>query len=135
VEEVKFGREAGIIVCKDINAIYYRVRYSIEQENCFLALEWNPDYVKGVIFNEFPLLVKGNRLIPIDKEKQLECWFDNGFFFPKMKLSKKNKKYDVMNGHDVGLKNLPAEMKKGISKPLPRKYIRLNDLENRKGIK
>jgi hypothetical protein len=82
----------------------------------------NPDYPLGVVFNEFPLLIKRNRLIPIDKEKQMQCWLDNGFFFPKMKIRKKEEKYDIINGYHIGLRNLPTEMKQGISKPLPRKY-------------
>jgi len=123
-----FYRGNYIIVYKDF-FFYYRVKCSFNNERNFIVLEHNPDYVKGVIFNDFPLLIKGNRLIPIDKEKQMQCWFDNGFFFPKMKMSKKNKKYHVINGHYIGLRNLPTKMEDLEKlKPLPRKNMKY--LEN-----
>ena len=36
------------------------------------------------LFNEFPLLMKGDSIYPIDNEKNYQCWIDNGFFFPIM---------------------------------------------------
>ena len=39
------------------------------------------------LFNEFPLVVKGDSIIPVDNEKNYQCWIDNGFFFPIMKKS------------------------------------------------
>jgi hypothetical protein len=109
VEEIVFGRGHYILVYKDIFT-YYRVKCSFDKERNFVVLEENPDYTNEIIFNEFPLLVKGNKLIPIDKEKQMQCWLDNGFFFPKMKMSKKTKKYKIINGHYIGLRNLPTKM-------------------------
>ena len=124
LETNAFYRGNYIIVYKDFSG-YYRVKCSFKKDVQYVVLEKNPDdyWYQGVlVFNEFPLLIKRNRLIPIDKEKQLDCWLDNGFFFPKMKLSKKSKEYNVINGHYIGLRNLPTEIRKGISKPLPRKY-------------
>jgi hypothetical protein len=123
IYENALRREEYIIVFKDIFE-YHRIKCSSKAEKYYLTIEMNPDYIQGVIFNEFPLLIKRKRLIPIDKEKQMQCWLDNGFFFPKMKISKKEKEYNVINGHSIGLRNLPTEMKQGISKPLPRKYLK-----------
>jgi hypothetical protein len=109
-----------IIVYKD-TFFYYRAKCSFDKDRNYVVLE-NPNYVHGVIFNEFPLFVKGNRLIPIDKEKQAQCWLDNGFLFPKMKISKKEKKYNIINGYYIGLRNLPAEVEE--LKPLPHRYMK-----------
>jgi hypothetical protein len=124
IEGFVFHRGNYIMVYEHYPASY-RVKCSFKNtDNNYVAIEENPDYIRGVIFNEFPLLVKRNRLIPIDEEKQMQCWLDNGFFFPKMKISKKGKEYNIIDGHYIGLRNLPAEMKQGISKPLPRKYLK-----------
>lgn len=124
VEEIVFGKGQYIVVFKDIFT-YYRVKCSFDKERNFVVLDENPDYTNELIFNEFPLLVKGNKLIPIDKEKQMQCWLDNGFFFPKMKMSKKTKKYKIINGHYIGLRNLPTKMESLEKlKPLPRKYMK-----------
>lgn len=127
IEQFMFTKGFYIIIYRDIFE-YYRVKYFFNEDKNYVVLERNHNYANGVIFNEFSLLVKGNRLLPIDKEKQMQCWFDNGFFFPKMRMSKKYKKYNVINGYHIGLRNLPAEIKKGISKPLPRRYVK--DLED-----
>lgn len=37
-----------------------------------------------VLFNDFPLLIKGDSIFPVDNEKNYQCWIDNGFFFPIM---------------------------------------------------
>jgi hypothetical protein len=121
VEEIAFYRGNYIIVYKDF-FFYYRVKCSFGTDRNYLVLERNSNYSQGVVFNEFPLLIKGNRLIPIDKKKQAQCWLDNGFLFPKMKISKKNKDYHIINGHYIGLRNLPAEKEE--LKPFPRKYMK-----------
>ena len=36
------------------------------------------------LFNEFPLVIKGDSIFPVDDEKNYQCWIDNGFFFPVM---------------------------------------------------
>ena len=40
------------------------------------------------LFNEFPLVVKGDSIIPVDKFKNYQCWIDNGFFFPIMTIGR-----------------------------------------------
>jgi hypothetical protein len=121
LEENVFGRENYIIVYK-LFFTYFRIRCSFDTDRNYLVLERNPEYSQGIVFDEFPLLIKKNRLIPIDREKQAQCWLYNGFLFPKMKISKKNKDYHIFNGHYIGLRNLPIE-KEGL-KPLPRKYLK-----------
>ncbi|HON20018.1 MAG TPA: hypothetical protein PLW70_01610 [Bacteroidales bacterium] len=124
--------EGTYIIAFRIFGEYYRVKcdfgYYQKPERKYLTLQEDTNYFHGVVFNEFPLLVKGNKLIPIDEEKQVQCWLDNGFFFPKMKMSKKHKKYNIINGNYIGLRNLPTKMK-GLEKlkPLPRKYIKYLD--------
>jgi len=127
LEDDIFSRGNYIIVFEDL-FIYYRVKCSFDNKSYYVVLKEHPDYTKGVIFDDFPLLIKKNRLIPIDKEKQVQCWLDNGFFFPKMKMSKKHKKYNIINGNYIGLRNLPTKMESLEKlKPLPRKYIKYLD--------
>lgn len=65
--------------CKDIDSSYYpsydylKIDLSNRYSSCLYAL-----------FNEFPLLVKGDSIYPVDNEKNYQCWIDNGFFFPIM---------------------------------------------------
>ena len=66
-------------LCKDIDSSYYphydylKIDMSNRYSLCHYAL-----------FNDFPLLVKGDSIFPIDNEKNYQCWIDNGFFFPIM---------------------------------------------------
>ena len=64
-----------------------------------------------VFLDEFPLLIKRNKLIPIDKKKNEDCWVNNGFYFPKMKKSKDEKPYKVIGYWYKGLVGLPTELK------------------------
>ncbi|MBQ9313363.1 MAG: hypothetical protein IJ213_10030 [Bacteroidales bacterium] len=48
-----------------------------------------------VYLNDFPLLIRGNKLIPIDKNKNYDCWVNNGFYFPKMKRNEKRRKREA----------------------------------------
>lgn len=114
-----------LLVYKDI-FFYFRIKCVIDScYNNYVGLELNPRKYNGkLIFNEFPLLVKGNKLVPIDKEKQAQCWLDNGFLFPKMTISDKRKKYNVINANYIGLRNLPTELSPELSKFLPKKYMK-----------
>lgn len=64
---------------KDIDTSYYptynylTIDMSNRYSSCLYAL-----------FNEFPLVINGDSIIPIDNEKNYQCWIDNGFFFPIM---------------------------------------------------
>jgi len=66
-------------VCKDIDtSIYPSYNYlKIDLSNRYLL--W-----QEALFNKFPLVIKGDSIFPIDKEKNYQCWIDNGFFFPTM---------------------------------------------------
>lgn len=63
--------------------------------------------VDACCLNNFPLLMKGNKLIPIDKEKNEQCWIDNGFYFPTMKKSHKTKSFDTIPRWSIGLNGVP----------------------------
>ena len=43
-----------------------------------------PDNIRRIYLDEFPLLIRGRKLIPIDNDKNFRCFVYNGFFFPKM---------------------------------------------------
>ena len=73
---------------------YYHVRLYKDMDISY-AESQSEDYLKidlsklnsvwrDALFNEFPLLVKGDSIFPIDNEKNYQCWIDNGFFFPIM---------------------------------------------------
>lgn len=64
---------------------------------------------QDVFFDSFPLLIKGKKLIPIIKEKNNQCWIENGFYFPVMKESNKTKEYKTIVEWTIGLKGLPNE--------------------------
>ena len=66
-------------LCKDIDSSYYpRYDYlKIDMSNRYSSCHY-------AMFNEFPLLVKGDSIFPLDNEKNYQCWIDNGFFFPVM---------------------------------------------------
>ena len=66
-------------LCKDIDSSYYpRYDYlKIDMSNRYSSCHY-------AMFNEFPLLVKGDSIFPLDNEKNYQCWIDNGFFFPIM---------------------------------------------------
>ena len=66
-------------LCKDIDSSYYpRYDYlKIDMGNMYSSCHY-------ALFDEFPLLVKGDSIFPIDNEKNYQCWIDNGFFFPIM---------------------------------------------------
>lgn len=116
-----------ILVFKHIFS-YSRIKCDIDSYyNNYIGLELNPLCSNGkiLIFNEFKLLIKGDKLVPIDKEQQTQCWLDNGFLFPKMKLSNKNKKFKIIKGNYIGLMNMPTEFmsESKLSKPLQKKYM------------
>ncbi len=64
---------------KDIDISYYSPYkyFKIDMSNFFPSCEY-------ALFNEFPLVVKGDSIFPVDNEKNYQCWIDNGFFFPVM---------------------------------------------------
>lgn len=89
----------------------YYVRLKIHTNNIeerYFAIRHNGDSFDDVVFfNKFPLLKKRNSLIPINKSLNNQCWVTNGFFFPKMKVSKKNRKFKTIPRWSKGLRGLP----------------------------
>ena len=78
----------------------YEERYFSIHKNDFDEEHW-------IFFKKFPLLKKGNYLIPISNTLNYQCWVDNGFYFPKMKISKKVKEYKTVPIWSLGLRGLP----------------------------
>lgn len=66
-------------LCKDIDSSYYPIYdyLKIDMSNMYSSCHY-------ALFNEFPLLMKGDSIYPIDNEKNYQCWIDNGFLFPIM---------------------------------------------------
>ena len=100
------SNESDIFVIYD-GFIYRRVRKTGKSTQ-FFRIRIFDDKMERVYFDEFPLLVKGNKLIPIDKEKNEQCWVDNGFYFPKMKRSNKEKEFNKILILYRGLRGLPS---------------------------
>jgi hypothetical protein len=67
----------------------------------------NNDYNEVLFLNNFPLLMKGNKLIPCGDKNLLEdCWVNNGFYFPIMKKSKKDVEFETIVRWSIGLRGL-----------------------------
>jgi hypothetical protein len=65
------------------------------------------DFEDCLYFKKFPLLVKGNKLIPCGDKNLLEdCWVNNGFYFPIMKKSKKDADFETIAHWSIGLRGL-----------------------------
>ena len=66
--------------------LYKDVDTSIYPSYDYLKIDLSNRYSACLyaLFNEFPLLIKGDSIIPIDTAKNYQCWIDNGFFFPTM---------------------------------------------------
>lgn len=94
---------------------YYDIRTEIKAQSNptnrdRMPIVINIDYVpiSNLYFDDFPLLLKRNKLIPLDKTKNETCWIENGFYFPVMKKSKKVKKYRAITYWSKGLRGLPT---------------------------
>ncbi len=66
------------------------------------------DKIDRIYLDNFPLLIKKNKLIPIDKNKNEDCWINNGFYFPTMvrrkdSLDKNVDRILVINRGIIGL--------------------------------
>lgn len=72
-------RDHFVRFCKDMDVSFFpKYDYlKIDMSNMFSTCRY-------ALFNEFPLLVKGDSIFPLDNEKNYQCWIDNGFFFPVM---------------------------------------------------
>lgn len=102
-----------------------KIRIPNDDEYTCLIFAYNKITINNnlCVLDRYPLLVRGNKLIPINESQQAQCWVDNGFLFPKMKMLKKErKKYYVINDYSVGLQNMPCPFDKIMSKDVSRKY-------------
>jgi len=97
---------SDILVIKD-GFIYKRFRKTGKSTQ-FFTIRILDDKMDRIYFDDFPLLIKGEKLIPIDKEKNEQCWIDNGFYFPKMKKANKEKEYNCFIIGYRGLRGLPS---------------------------
>ncbi len=92
-------------LCKDADkSLYTPYDYlQIDMSN-FYALS------QHALFNEFPIVVKGDSIFPVDNEKNYQCWIDNGFYFPVMVkgCGKPKKAKDILFRH-AGLEGTKFE--------------------------
>jgi hypothetical protein len=92
---------------------YDRLKWEGETINFFTIkymYSFPNDVIRPVYFDEFPLRIKGNKLIPIDERKMENCWINNGFYFPTMKESKKEKNFKTIARWSIGLQGLPCSI-------------------------
>lgn len=84
-----------IIILEYFSPYKYR-RFMVETPNKYelykLRFRIIDKKIDRVYFDNFPLKIKNNKLIPLDEEKNFKCWVDNGFYFPTMKKEKTSKK-------------------------------------------
>lgn len=94
IQDVDLFQGDYLIIIKKYNK-YERIPLSyIENfDNPAILISTNLKFRGDLVFDEFPLLIKGNKLIPINYNKQIQCWKENGFVFPKMKKQNKLKSY------------------------------------------
>lgn len=100
-------KKGYINVIKD-GSYYYRFEWNYGDAKHFTIKDTRFSSAISSFFDKFPLLIRGNRLIPLDKENNFQCWVDNGFYFPTMKKSKKEKKYKTIGYWSIGLRGLPS---------------------------
>lgn len=60
-----------------------RLFFSYQKEPSFYVIIY-PDNVDRIYLDNFPVLIRGKKIIPIDENKNFECFVYNGFGFPKM---------------------------------------------------
>lgn len=78
-----------VLSCENYYARLYKeidTSYEGMISNDYLKIDFsNRGYMSlEALFNEFPLVMKGDSIFPVDSEKNHQCWIDNGFFFPIM---------------------------------------------------
>lgn len=87
--------DTAIVVVK-YDGDYIRCTYNpnqIERDNySYLMLKVSKSRNSYPLYlRDFPVLLSRNRLIPLSEEKQFDCWVNNGFRFPNMKHSSKDR--------------------------------------------
>lgn len=109
------SQEAAIIVIK-IAHTYLRVFVpeknangnGLNENGSAVSIDVSGAYANhGLFLEDFPLLIDGDCLCPIDAEKNFQCWIDNGFYFPVMqkKLEKRYFRYPTAEWN-IGLQGL-----------------------------
>jgi len=86
-----------IVIVQSFSPFKYR-RFMVATPNKYksykLRFRIMDEKIDRVYFDNFPVLRTENKLIPIDDDKNFQCWVDNGFFFPTMKLKTKKEKHN-----------------------------------------
>lgn len=65
-----------------------------------------PEKVDRIYLSDFPLLIQGNKLVPIDRNKIYRCLVYNGFIFPELVLSGREVNIDKISIQYRGEANL-----------------------------
>ncbi len=86
-----------IIVIFD-GAIYKRFLAKGDHHYGEYKIKITDDKMDRIYLDNFPLQIKKNKLIPIDKNKNEDCWINNGFYFPIM--TRKSKDYEPDPRHN-----------------------------------
>ncbi len=98
--------EKGDLVVLYFYASYSRfeMKYSSSE---YLLIKLNElETFQTTFFDSFPIIIKRNKLIPLDGQKQHQCWVENGFYFPTMKFSRNEKNYHGIFYNKIGIKGL-----------------------------
>ena len=85
-------RYSDIIVMNYLGA-YVRLHKEHDTTGVYVGKDIRIDvnstwFEKEALFNDFPLVIKGDEIYPVDDEKNYQCWIDNGFLFPVLTKAK-----------------------------------------------
>lgn len=105
-----YVRNDEILVIKIFGYYQYRLKWKGKEAKHFIIKFLHSKAQRTLSFEKFPLVIKGNKLLPKDKEKNEQCWIDNGFHFPVMRESKKEKEYETIARWSLGLRGLPCSI-------------------------
>ncbi len=99
--------------------LYYKGYHRLCMYSCYISskyynivklMELETD--QTIFLNEFPLIIKRNKLKPLSS-KEIECMkfrSDNGFNFPVMKKSKGLKNYKTLYIKDIAFEGIPTSI-------------------------
>ncbi|MDI6833868.1 MAG: hypothetical protein QMD02_08525, partial [Bacteroidales bacterium] len=115
----EYNIEKGdLILFKDKGRILITDKYYNMINSPYFAIKFNRfiydkkqkmemPYYFAIFLNNFPLIINGNKIFPAFETDNEQCWAENGFYFPVMKKSKKEKNYYVISFINL-YKDLPA---------------------------
>ncbi|HOR60476.1 MAG TPA: hypothetical protein PK124_04425 [Bacteroidales bacterium] len=102
-----FVKNGEILVFKD-GPFYCRIKVitdkSIER---YFTINTFGGFDDVICLQNFPVLKKHHTIIPLSPKLNEKCWLENGFYFPKMKLSAKDKTFFTIPRWSIGLMGLP----------------------------